>query len=177
MTIQYAVPIADKSHVLHVGLLVPASLERVDPVTKAVTMVDGIQEIPVRKSHYNSLTTSGKLAYVKQCAEVHHSTDRAKAIARRALWEADDRAKADAAAEAAKLAKEAIFDMKQQGHVRDDKGQVVGVNVVINWQGFSCTAMIPADPANAEANGKAAWQTAKTAYDAEQASLAAFNFG
>lgn len=135
-------------------------------------------EIPGRKAHYDTLTKNAdRVAYGVQCAE-HHSPDgpgwQAKKATRRAAWDADDKAVADAAAAAAKAAEDAVFDMKQQGFVKDKDG-LVGVSVAIKWQGFTCTATIPNDPANAVVNGKSAWQKAKDAYDAEQAALAAFN--
>jgi len=147
MTIKYAAPIPEKAHVLHVGLL-----------------VDGvICETPVRKEHYESLTAPQKLAYATECAEVHHPSDPAKAIARRAAWDADDQA-----AELAKLT------VTPQGFVRDEAGEIVGVQVTVTHQGHTCGATIAADPASAEANALAAWQASKDAADAEAASLAAF---
>jgi hypothetical protein len=158
MTIKYAAPIPEKAHVLHVGLL-----------------VDGvICETPVRKAHYESLTAPQKLAYATECAEVHHPTDRAKAIERRAAWDADDQARANAAAEEARQAELAKLTVTPQGFVRDEAGEVVGVSVTVTHQGHTASAVIANDPASAEANALAAWQVSKDAADAEAASLAAF---
>jgi hypothetical protein len=160
MSIQYAVPIPEKSHVLHVGLLVPNSVEKVDPVTGVVTMVDGIQEIPVRKSHYESLSATEKLTYVTQCAEFHHPADRARAQARRDAWDADDKAKA-----------EAKFIMR---HVSTE-GDTVTVSVT--WQGLTAQHTILNDPATATANAQAAHQAVLDAKAAEAEATAAFNVG
>ncbi len=158
------IPHPDKPHVVYL-MLEKDSGERV--------------EVLARKAKYDSLTTVTKrLTYALECAE-YHSADgpgwSLKRQNRRALWDADDKVVAEAAAAAAKAAEEAVFDMKQQGFVKNQDGQIVGVNVAIKWQGFTCTATIPNDPANAVVNGKSAWQKAKDAYDAEQAALAAFN--
>lgn len=166
MTIQYAVPIPEKSHVLHVGLLVPNSVEKVDPVTKLVTMVDGIKEMPVRKSHFTSLGpltapfNAKQLAYAKQCCEVHHPTDKAKQAARRAQWDADDKAR-----------EEAKFVMRHVATTAD------GVTVSVTWQGLTAQHVIPNDPANAAANARVAHQAKVDAQAAEAQANAAFNVG
>lgn len=180
MTIQYAVPIPEKPHVLHVGLLVPSSVERVDPVTKVVTMVDGINEVPVRKVHFASLGpltapfSAKQLTYVKRCCEYHHPTDRAKRDARKAAWEADDKAVADAAAEAARQAELAKFTVTPQGFVKDKEGEVIGVQATITHQGHTCTANIGLVAELAEQNARTAWQASKDAADKVQAALNAF---
>jgi hypothetical protein len=160
MTIQYAVPIPEKSHVLHVGLLVPNSVEKVDPVTGVVTMADGIQEIPVRKSHYESLTSSKKLTYAKECAEFHHPTARAKAQARREAWDADD------------LAKEQARFVTRNPRLVD--GQVA---VDVTHKGWTTTVTIPNEPANAEANARTAFDVAYQAKVDADAALAGFTMG
>jgi len=172
MTIQYAVPIFEKSHVLHAGFL---TTEMVDGVSIPIT-----KETPVRKVHFASLGpltppyNAKQLTYVKQCAEVHHPSDPAKAIARRAAWDADDLARANAVAEAVRQAELAKLTVTPQGFVRDEAGEVVGVQVQVTHQGHTTSATIANDPASAEANALAAWQASKDKADAEAASLAEF---
>lgn len=188
MKIEYAATIPEnvariaqgKSEILHVGLRTVERQVQRDTLGKVVRDANGapilvdvevVHEVPVRKSHYEALTAAKKLAYVCECEKWHHQRDTTV----RAKWDDDDKAKADAAAATAKVAEETVFDMKSQGFVKNDKGQTVGVNVVIKWRGFTCTTTIPADPANAETNGKVAWKAAKDAADTEAASLAMFN--
>lgn len=155
-TIDYAAPIPEKPHILHIGL------RDLDQDGKPV-----IKEVPVRRSHYQSLPTPARqLAYVQECREFHHASGpegQAKRIARRAEWDA-----ADKAAEEAKLV------MTPQGFRRDKEGVITGVRVQVTHQGHTCSVVIPPDPASANANALAEWTKSKTAADEEKAALAAF---
>lgn len=177
-TIQYAAPVPEKAHVLHVGLL-----------------IDGIiRETPVRKEKFLSLGpdkapfTAGQLAYALECADFHHPNVRGKdaqRVARRKEWDADDKAKADAAAEAARLAAEAEAEAARQaelarfivaptGWAKDKDGNAVGVIATITHQGHTCTANIGLVPELAEQNARAAWTESKAKADAEAALLQSF---
>lgn len=154
-TIDYVAPIPEKPHVLHVGL--------------RDLNADGkpyIREVPVRKAHYESLTPARQVAYVQECAEFHHPggpDGAAKRKARRAAWDAADKA-----------AEEAKFVMTPQGFVKDAQGVITGVRVSVTHQGHSCTCVIPPDPAAAKTNALAEWTKSKSAADGEKAALAAF---
>lgn len=159
------IPHPDKPHVAF-ALLEKDSGERV--------------EVPVRIAHYNSLTAAKKLAYTLECAE-HHSSDgpgwHAKRATRRALWDADDKAKADAAALAAKVAEEAKFIVTPQGFVKDKEGALIGVKVTVTHHGLTMQSVIPTDPAIAEASARAAFAEYEAKVLAEKQALDAFKVG
>jgi hypothetical protein len=159
ITIEKVIPNPDKTHAPFVRVL----------------LGDGTAvEFTVKKEVYDSLNAAGKKAYVQECMEYHSPTEKGQREARRAAWDADDLARANAAAEEARQAELAKLTVTPQGFVRDEKGEVVGVSVTVTHQGHTTSATIANDPASAEANALAAWQVSKDAADAEAASLAAF---
>lgn len=135
-------------------------------------------EIPVRIAHYNSLTAAKKLSYTLECAE-YHSHDgpgwQAKRANRRAIWDADDKAKADAAAEAARLAEEAKFVVAPSGFVRDKEGVITHVQVTIQHHGLTYSGAVPysADKAVFEQSCRDAFAKYETAVTEEKAALVA----
>lgn len=121
-------------------------------------------EVLARKAKHDSLTTVAKrLAYALECAE-YHSADgpgwSLKRQNRRALWDADDKAKADAK-----------FTMRNPRLIDG----LVAVDVT--HHGLSTTVKVANDPANAEANVRAAFATYEANVKAEKQALAAFNVG
>lgn len=142
------IPHPDKPHVVYL-LLEKDSGERV--------------EVLVRKAKYDSLTASKRLAYALECAEYHSADGPGWALKRqnrRALWDSDDKAQA-----------EAKFTMRNPRLV---DGMVA---VEVTHHGLSTTVMVANDPANAEANARAAFAEYEAKVNAEKQALAAFNMG
>lgn len=151
VTIEYAAAVTEKPHVLHVGL--------------RVTLLDGdlIQEVPVRKSHYEGLHTPAKrLAYAQQCAEYHHpgpgAEGKAKRDARRVAWDADDLA---------------AVQTKWVAHPvgRTEDGQVI---VNVTHGGLRVQVRVPVDAPDPTRAIRDAWQAEHDRRQAERAKLAAF---
>jgi hypothetical protein len=160
MKFEYVVQDPDKAHALRVGLRYEG----------AVDGKDEIHEVPVRKSHYESLSTTKRLAYVKECAEFHMvGPTHPKAQNRRAAWDADDKAKADAAALAAKTAEEAKFIVTPHG-IKDG---LVAVTIVHHGLTFSGTVAKGVDKTEFEANCRTKFAEYETAVQAEKDELAA----
>jgi hypothetical protein len=145
ITIEKVIPNPDKPHAPYVRLVLD----------------DGTAvEFTVRKVHYDSLTTAGKLAYAKECREYHSPTARGQREARRAIWDADDLA-----------VEQAKFIMRHIATTDE------GVTVSVTWKGLTAEHVIPNDPANATANAQAAHQAVLDAKAAEAEATAAFNVG
>lgn len=120
-------------------------------------------EIPVRKATLRSLSAAKQVVYVNECAEYHAGTGEGwmeRRNARRAAWDADDKAR-----------EEAKFIMR---HVATTDA---GVRVSVTWKGFTAEHLIANDPANAAANAQAAHDAEKARRDALVAETAAFNIG
>lgn len=152
MKIDYAVPLPDKPHILHVGLRF------------ATPRGDEILETPVRRSMWESLpNAAARLAYAQEAAEYHHprgSRGLEKRATRRATWDADDLA-----------AEQAKWVARQVGK----EGNLALVEVTHG--GLSVQVWVPLKSVDPEAVIKAAWQAEWDKHQAEQRALAAFNIG
>lgn len=146
MKILHAGDVPDKPHVLYAGLLCDDDVERT---------------VPVRKTHYQSLsTTAKKLAYVVECAEHHHPSGRdgeAKRVARRKTWEDTDKATEEA--------KFVVVPIEFVGDM---------VRVSITHHGLTAEALIPNDPATAEVSCRASFAEYEAQVSAQKAALQAF---
>ena len=176
MKLDYAVAETERPHVLRVGLRYPKALEG---------SKDLIHEVPVRKSVYETLTTDAdRIAYALECAEYHYSTSEAMKKARRAAWDADDKAVEDARiaaerlAEAERLEAERLAELAKWvsvplGKVQDEKGTVY-VQVQVTHEGFTAVVVVALDVPDPTQAIKDGWATAKKEADAKTAELAAF---
>lgn len=169
-TIEYVSTIPDKAHVYRVGLRTVKTVPQEDAQGNVVRDAQGnivmvqrdvIKETEVRTVKWDGLDTAAKrMTYATECAEYHHTTDMAKKAARRAAWDADDKA-----------AQEAKFIMRHVSTTAE------GVTVSVTWQGLTAQHVIPNDPATATANAQALHQAEKAKRDAEAAMVSAFNVG
>lgn len=160
ITIEKVIPNPDKPHAPFVRLILD----------------DGTAvEFTVRKAKYDTLTASGKRAYALECMEYHAPTARGQREARRAAWDADDKAVADAAAEAARLAQEAIFNHAATGFVKDKDGNKVGITATVTYHGLQWSGAVPytADKAAFKASLEEVFAAYETAMNAEKAELLA----